>query len=1039
MRAMGRVVVGLAFLVVAASCSRGHAVGSPAAPTGVLAPVPSPSPAVGGRLPAVVARLSFSLPGGDAYSPQATAIDETGRAVVLCYQSNQPASSSALVTIDPATGSRGELWPLPGPSLGPVAAGGGYAYAAYQDGQFHPHLAAVDLATGRLVADVPTDFVYAGDSLGIDRAGRIYLPLADRLEVRDGRSLEVVRALPYGTVPQERALAADPARDRLYLAVGERLRAYRASDLALLWEATGLSGHVHLTVDQAGRRVYARCEAFEGTQFVARLLAFDAAGGQPLPAPAAPAAGSSWQLLAADSEAGRLVFAESGSVAVRLWQTDLSGRPTGAAAVVPGWATGYAAAARRLLAPVPAENLVRIFDLASLETLADVPTGIALRYVVADPAHEMAYANDSAGRLHAINTRTYTVQASVPAGRGELALDAANGLLFVSREARGDEVAALTLSPLTVTATITGGYHVAVDPAGHRAFVGATEPLGSTAGQVQVWDTRTFRRIGAIAHGGEPAYNPLRDEVYLRDYSAYVVDGKTLAVTGELIPDIGQTPPGLRGCNGCLQVADLTVDAAQEVIAVSLELASTGGGPGTLPQPRLYSARTREPVTHTVTVLPRGCGGPAPLILPPDGGLVYEAQRFRRYVAYNATLAYPAGAADPVAWRDGLPLDLYLSGQQVGLSLQAGRALAFDTTTWQPLGWLPPYCIGEADLAGRRLYAWQGAELTILTFDGGQPLPPEPPQPVAGPLPASGVGVQEIAPSPDFAHDRTLFAIAGGQLFRSADGGAAWQLLRGGLPPKAAGIVAHLSLAISPDYAHDHTLFLGGMAGEAEGYGVWRSADGGDTWAPLWAGLDHLRVERVVASPRYGEDHTLLAYAQYEEFWRAQSGRSLFRSADGGGSWQRLAAQPNSGAAAPLPRPEELLPYPQEPVQFKVSEQGDALLRSADGGETWQPALRWTDRGRPPVAVARSPLFEGDRQVWVLFADRLCRSTDGGDTWQEATDARLRRQFEDHLTALAVAQAADGGPVAFVGDYRGAVMVVRPDELSWAPLAGQRL
>ena len=1029
MRAMGRVVVSLAFLVVAASCSRGHAPGQPPVP----AALPSPTPA--GRLPAVAARISFSLPGGDAYSPQATAIDGAGGAVVLCYQSSQPGSASALVTIDPASGSRGPVWPLPGVSLGPVVAGGGYAYVAYQDGQYHPHLAAVELATGRVRADVPTDFVYSGDSLGIDPAGRVYLPLADRLEVRRSGSLEVLRALPYGTVPQERALATDPARDRLYLAVGERLRAYRASDLEPLWEATGLSGHVHLTVDRAGRRVYARCEAFEGTQFVARLLAFEATKGQPQAPLAVPAQGAAWQLIAADSDAGRLVFAESGNVAVRLWQTDLEGRPTGVAADLPGWAAGYAAAGGRLLAPAPAENLVRILDLASLRTLAEVPTGIDIRHVVADPAHEMAYANDSAGRVHAISTRTYTVQESVAAGRGELELDAANGLLFVSREARGDEVAVLSTGPLTVTATITGGYRLAVDPAGHRAFVGSTQPLGSTAGEVQVWDTRSFRRTGAIPHGGEPAYNPLRDEVYLSDYSAYVADGKTLAVTGELTPDIGQAPPGLRGCNGCQRVADITVDAAQEVIAVSLEVESTGGGPGMLPQPRLFSARTREPVTHTATVLPRCCGGSGPLVIPPDGGVVYEAQSYRRYVACNSTLAYPTGAAEPVAWRDGLPLDLYLPGQQLGLSLQAGQTLAIDTATWQPLGWLPAYCVGEVDLAGRRLYAWQGAELTILTFGGGQALPAEPPALLPQGQHGSAPGVQEIVPSPDFAHDGTLFAIVGGQVLRSTDGSASWSLLRGGLPPRAPGIIPHLSLAVSPSYAADHTLFVGGMAGEATGYGVWRSVDGGDTWAPLWPGLDHLRVSQVVASPRYGEDHTLLAYAEYQEFWRAESGRSLFRSTDGGASWERLATQPNMGSPTPLPQPEQLLPYAKDPVQFRVSGQGGALLRSADGGQTWQLALRWPDPARPAVAVARSPLFDSDRQVLVLFEDRLCRSTDGGDSWQEAGDARLRRQFEDHWTALAVAQARDGRLVAFVGDYGGAVLAVRPDELSWAPLA----
>ncbi len=1049
MRAMGRILLGIGLLAALVACTP-HSPGLTATPPSALTPVdteatpspgpnatPAPSPTPAGPLPAVVAQLSFSLPGGDGYSPQTLAFDETGRAVVVCYESGASEPASALALVDPQSGTRGPVWQLPGHSLGPAAAAGGSAYVGYDDAQGRQHLAAVDLETGQVRVDVLTDFLYYGDTMVVDAAGRLHIPLKDRLEVRDGATLDVLRTLPYEGQPADQALAADLASGRLYLAVGDQLRAYRAADLALLWEAPGLLGQRRLVVDQAGRRVYVRCEGYEGGEFVVRLLAFDAASGQAL-GRLSPGEGSGWELVAADSQAGTLTFAESLSagVGVRLWQTDLDGRPTGVSASSANWGADYGARDGRLLAVVPSDHLVRIFSLADLRLLGEVPTGVELRNVVADPDHERVYVNDSAGRVHAVDTRTYQVEGSVAAGRGPLVLDAPNGLLFASRDRWGREVAVVSTDALTVTATITGGYRVAVDSAGRRAFVGWTEMRDQTPGEVQVWDTRTFSRVATIAHRGEPAYNPLRDEVYLNDYSAYVVDGNSLAVVGELTPDIGETPPGMHGCTGCKYVTDITVDTAADAIIVSTMTGSTGGGPGSIDQPRQFSASTREPVTHSVTVLQRCSGNPAPFIIPPDGGLVYEAQHYTRYVAYNGALAYAAGAAEPSAVREGLPLNLYLPGQQVGLSAQNERLLAFDAATWTPLGWMDSYCIGEMDLARRRLYAWEQAQLTVLSFEGGQPLPIEPPEPVPAEWRSRGFGVQEIILSPDLASDRTVFKVVDGEIQRSTDGGASWVTLRGGLPPRSLGIIPSLSLAPSPAYAQDHTLFLAGRVGEPVGYGVWRSTDGGDTWTPLWSGLEHLRVERIVVSPRYDRDRTLLAYCQYSEFWHAASGTSLFRSTDGGDSWQRLATCPSSGSPPPLPQPAELLPYPDERTLFRVSEMRDTVERSSDGGQTWEAVLSRPDFTYGPRAVARSPLFERDRQVFVLYEDRLYRSTDGGTTWEAASDANLvRTEFEQHFTTLTAGRLDGERVVVFVGDYPGAVLPLEPGQLHWTPVA----
>ncbi len=1000
-----------------------------AAPTATATPAPTSTIPPTGRLPAVLARLSISLPEGDAYSPQAAAIDEKGQAVVLCRYHGQPgAPTSALIVVDPEQGTRGPALALPDQALGVLAVASGRAYVGYQDAQYRQHLAAVDLESGRVLVEAPVDGLFAGDALAADTAGHLYALLSEALEVRDPTTLQVMRSLPLEGEQGQRALAYDPAHSCLYLAIGERLRAYRTPDLTLLWEANMAGSEIRaLLLDCPNERVYVRCERYEEGNPIARLQALEAGTGHSLGEVPAPE-GLDWRLVAADGLAGYLLFAKGEQANTRLWQTALDGSAAGVQATVSGYAQLLADGAGHLLALVADRHLVHIYDAASLQPLSCVATGIEIQNLVTNPLRERAYLNDSAGRVHVLDSRTNTLQGTLQAGSGALTLDAANRLLFVGREPWGHEIAVIDTAALTVTAEITGGYKVAVDSVGRRAFVGwAGTGVSSDGvpGEVQIWDTNTFQRIGAITHRGEPTYNPLRDEIYLRDYSAYVVDGQSLTVTGELTPDVSDTP--IRWCNGCPMVQSITVDVERELIVVGMTTLSAGKGPGTMPKPRLLSARTGQPVTHTATVLTSLWGDVGPFVIPPDDGWVYDAERYARYVTYNAALAYEAGAEEPADYREGLSIDLYLPGRSVALSMRAPYILAYDPRNWLPLGWIPYQPIQEVDLTTRRLYAWERSLLTVLSFDGGDPLAPEPSTP--WPDGKRFNAIEAIHFSPGFAEDNTLFVVGAGQILRSSDAGQSWTLLSG-LPPAPSWGMPSYCLALSPTYTEDSTLFVGGQVGESVGLGVWRSTDGGETWTPGWRGLTHLRVSDLAVSPDYAEDRTLLAYSSYELFWKGDSGMSLFRSTDGGASWALEATHSNIGTNPPLPAPEEALPYPKQSVQFRVAGFADELQLSTDGGLTWRPVLRPEQPGLK--TVVRSPGFDEDGQAYILTPYTLYRTTDGGNTWEAADDPRVSRPGgSPDLTALDVALDGEGQPIIALGDRDGVLTLLDPDELTW--------
>ena len=203
----------------------------------------------------------------------------------------------------------------------------------------------------------------------------------------------------------------------------------------------------------------------------------------------------------------------------------------------------------------------------------------------------------------------------------------------------------------------------------------------------------------------------------------------------------------------------------------------------------------------------------------------------------------------------------------------------------------------DALMAGKTKYQPTAGDFALreavsakLSAENGIQAPPET-------VVVSGT-VQDIVPSPSFAADNTLLATIGGDICRSTDGGKTWQRLRGGLPDLGPYPLA-VQAVFSPAYAEDQTLYYSAYLAETHGEGVYRSTDGGETWQHTSDGLLDLRVHRIVPSPRFREDGTLLAYAHI------QQGSALYRSTNRGETWELVVRQTSYGIP-PVPSPEEM-------------------------------------------------------------------------------------------------------------------------------------
>ena len=1016
-----------------------------AAPTLVL---PTPTPA--GSLPTVIARLDLGLEIGDAYWPYSAVVDGD-MAYVLCQRiGDLDEGVPGLAVVDLAAEQVRHLWPLEVRPIGPLTVAAGRVVLLTESDEGTRWLA-LDPESGvgpnaRVVATAEIDgFIRYSDPLTVDpTAERLYVSLQEGVLLLDARTLEPLGTLPLPDQPGERRLIVDVPGDRLYLAVGAELRAYRESDLTLLWqEQAPVQRVLALALDAGREHLIVQGVAEGGSPGSASLFIYSNQGA--LQAQVTPEGRTDpWLLTWADISSGRIVLQaqDYGAVGIpmlELWAIDEQGKPLSDPQRWPN---------AQVVAPAPGaqhlyllgredHRLTRI-RAEDLEIDARATLGVQLGHLVVGDGGRRIWVNSTAGDLfeldaeHAAQGQLRVVRQLANVGSGRLHLYPPGGLLLATL-AEGDpqRVSVIDLEHWRLSHVITGGNEIALDTRRARALVGNRTPLYPPhQGTVEVWDLVRGERVGALPMGGPPAYNPLRDEIIIAGYGAQVFDAETLQAVRSLTPDIdAQTCPG---CTGQPAAIGVSVAVEHNLLMLHMTITTAGKGPGTLPPPRFFALDTLEPVSHAVTYW-QACGGGL-MLWPPIDGRILHSEHFSRYVAYANTVVQSAADGEILDWRDGLAIDLLTPDGRVALTRRGDEWLALDTAHWQPLGAIEPQCVhayaSEADL----FYALSGSELRVLSPRWGEPLAQPAPSARA---PQGSVSALRLAPTD--GQELDLFAVTDDGLYRAHDM-ETWQRLSDALPGLDATRGLHLSVAVSPDYAQDGTLFVGGWLGSFgagnQGLGVWRSNDGGETWQPMWRGLMHLNVETLAISPRFAEDGTLLAYCQYTDLLGGDSGRSLFRSDDGGASWRLIERVSQSDAAtrslsaaddilAPMRISADGEPAPSQRVRLAM---GGSAIERLEGNE-WVMSLR-LPLGEYAVDLVSN--MAAPDEMFLLTERALYRSPDAGRTWLRAVDERISAE---RLTALAGGAWAPGAGELAIGDSTGRVIRLAVADLAWEELS----
>ncbi|MBI1763889.1 MAG: glycosyl hydrolase [Acidobacteria bacterium] len=285
------------------------------------------------------------------------------------------------------------------------------------------------------------------------------------------------------------------------------------------------------------------------------------------------------------------------------------------------------------------------------------------------------------------------------------------------------------------------------------------------------------------------------------------------------------------------------------------------------------------------------------------------------------------------------------------------------------------------------------------------------------------VAVTGVASQPNTYY----FGSVGGGVFKSTDGGDNWVPVSDG-QPFGTGTVGALAVSES-----DPNIVFAGM-GEAcirgnfsHGDGVYKSVDAGKTWAR--AGLADSRIVGKIRIHPKNPDIVFVAALGHAA--GANDERGVFRSKDGGKTWQRVLFKSNKAGVVDLSmdpsNPNVLYAAIWEakrtPYSLESGGPDSGLWKSTDGGDNW------TDISRAPglprgilgkIGVAVSPANPERVYACVEAEDGgVFSSSDAGRTWTKvSTDRNLRQRAWYYTHIVADPKNVDGVYVLNVGFHK---------------------
>ncbi len=265
--------------------------------------------------------------------------------------------------------------------------------------------------------------------------------------------------------------------------------------------------------------------------------------------------------------------------------------------------------------------------------------------------------------------------------------------------------------------------------------------------------------------------------------------------------------------------------------------------------------------------------------------------------------------------------------------------------------------------------------------------------------PTRGGRTRAVAGVPTQPHVFYVGAADGG-VWKSDDAGRTWQPIFDSEPTQSIGAIAVAT-------SDPNIIYVGSGEGLRRpdlsvGNGVYRSADGGRSWRHV--GLDDgQQIADLAVDPR---DPQRLFAAVLGHPYGANPERGIYRSTDGGASWQRVLyrdADTGGSAVAIDPRAPQVVyaalwqsrlgPW-EDKNEFEGT--GGGLFKSTDGGATWRALTAGLPANLAQVNIAIAP--SDHRRLYAVAGTSepgdyssakglgVFRSEDAGESWVRITE-----------------------------------------------------
>lgn len=272
----------------------------------------------------------------------------------------------------------------------------------------------------------------------------------------------------------------------------------------------------------------------------------------------------------------------------------------------------------------------------------------------------------------------------------------------------------------------------------------------------------------------------------------------------------------------------------------------------------------------------------------------------------------------------------------------------------------------------------------------------------AGPTNIGG-RITDLAVDP--VNEGTVYAaIASGGVFKSTNNGSNWTPIFDEQPSLSVG-----SVAVDP--GDPQTVWVGtGEANAASysffGLGIFKSEDGGASWD--YKGLEETRyIARVVVDPSDG-DRVFAACAG--QLYGPSPDRGVYRTTDGGDSWEQVFALTDSTACIDLAMdpsdPDVLYAAMWERVRGLTYRRSggpsSGIWKSVDGGDNWSELTSGLPSGSDVGRIGLSLCASQPNILYAIYADAtgyfegVYKTSNSGASWSGTNDGALSSIYSSY-------------------------------------------